>query len=257
MNKELLASINSESSISNVWPNIILAGYRGSLAHGTAGDIIDDIDIGGVFISPINHYFGLTRLEHIEKVDVNDKYDFALFEIRKYFGLLLKSNPNVLSLLWLPDNLYLVQTELGKKIIDNRTLFVSKHLHKSFGGYAFGQLRRMTRCCSDKAYQGKKRKERFERFGYDCKNAAHLIRLLRMGIEVLSTGEINVARHDALQLKEIKRGDWSLSQIEKEADRLNSLLDLALVNSKLPERPDYKKAEQLLINILMEYFRKI
>ena len=116
MKKELKAAIESDETINNIWPKIGLAGYRGSIAHGTAGDIIDDIDIGGVFIAPETNYLGLTSLEHIERIEIADKYDFALFEIRKYFRLLLKSNPNVLSLLWLPQNLYVVQNDWGKRI---------------------------------------------------------------------------------------------------------------------------------------------
>ncbi len=250
MTGELRAAIESDETVSKIWSSIRLAGYRGSVAHGTAGDIIDDVDVVGVFIAPPSHYFGLTSLEHIERIGIADKYDFALFELRKYFRLLLKSNPNVLSLLWLPQNLYIIQTDWGKWLIENRDIFMSKALYKSFGGYAYGQLRRMTHPCTNQAFQGKRRRERFEKFGYDCKNAAHLIRLLRMGIEALTSGEINVARHDAKQLKEIKRGDWTLKQIEDEADRLQHLLDEAFVKCALPNKPDYKKAESVLIDIL-------
>lgn len=252
MTGELRVAIESDEAINNIWCKVGLVGYRGSIAHGTAGDIIDDVDIGGVFIAPREHYLGLTQIEHIERIGVAGKYDFALFEIRKYFRLLLKSNPNVLSLLWLPQNLYIIQNAWGKEIIDNRHLFMSKALYKSFGGYAYGQLRRMVHPCTDQAYQGKRRRERFEKFGYDCKNAAHLIRLLRMGIESLLTGEIYVARHDAKQLKEIKRGEWPLSKVESEAERLQHLLDDAFVKCELPARPNYQEAEQLLVSILEE-----
>lgn len=252
MKKELKAVIESDDVINGIWPNIGLAGYAGSIAHGTTGDVIDDIDVRGVFIAPEPHYFGLTRLEHIERISIADKYDFALFEIQKYFRLLLKSNPNILSLLWLPQNLYVIQSDWGKEIIENRNIFMSKALYKTFGGYAFGQLHRMTRLCTNQAYQGKKRRERFEKFGYDCKNAAHLIRLLKMGIEALLTEEINVARHDAKQLKAIKQGEWTLKQIETEAERLQHLLDDAFVKCNLPSRPNYQKAEKLLISILKQ-----
>jgi len=51
---------------------------------------------------------------------------------------------------------------------------------------------------------GAKRKSLVEKFGYDTKNAAHLILLLRMGIEFLSVGVLHVKRHDAQELLEIK-----------------------------------------------------
>ncbi len=256
MTGELRFAIESDETLIKAWPNVGLAGYRGSIAHGTAEDVIDDIDVVGVFISPITHYFGLTHFEHIERIGVVNKYDFALFEIRKYFNLLLKSNPNVLSLLWLPQNLYIVKSDWGKQIIENRQIFMSKILYKSFGGYAYGQLRRMKHSCTNQAHQGKKRRERFEKFGYDCKNAAHLIRLLRMGIEALTSGEINVARHDAKQLREIKQGCWTLKQVESESERLQHLLDEAFVRCALPSKPNCEKAENLLIDILKQNILK-
>jgi len=254
MNNELKVAIESDNTINDVWSRVGLAGYVGSISHGTAGSIIDDVDICGVFISPREHYFGLTRLDHIMRTKIAEKYDFALFEITKYFRLLLGSNPNVLSLLWIPENMFIIRSDWGKLIYNNRQLFISKKLYKTFGGYAFGQLQRMTRLCSKQAYQGAKRRERFERFGYDCKNAAHLIRLLKMGIEALATGEVNVYRHDAKLLKEIKSGQWTLQQVETEAHRLQALLDEAFVRCTLPDNPDFAKSEKLLVEIIEDYF---
>jgi len=57
-------------------------------------------------------------------------------------------------------------------------------------------------------YMGKKRRELVRRVGYDAKNAAHLIRLLRMGIEFLTEGTLYVERPDAAELLDIKRGVW-------------------------------------------------
>lgn len=253
MNKQLRAAINSDEAIKIAWGNIGISTYRGSLAHGTAGDILDDVDVGGVFIAPIENYIGLTSIEHIDRVCVADKYDFCLYEVRKFFRLLLKSNPNVLSWLWMSENMYLDMTPWGRYIIEHRDIFMSKAMYKSYGGYAFGQLKRMTHPCTDQAFQGKKRRERFEKFGYDCKNAAHLIRLLRMGIEALTTGEIQVARHDAIELKEIKCGNWSLEKVGEEAERLQKLLDESFVRSNLKARPDFKKAEEILVEILREH----
>ncbi len=258
MNKELRAAIDSDEALRDAWQNVGISGYRGSFAHGTAGDVIDDIDVGGVFIAPVENYFGLTHIEHVDRVCVADKYDFCLYEIRKYFRLMLKSNPNVLSWLFLPENMYLDMAPWGRYIVKNRHIFMSKAMYKSYGGYAYGQLKRMTRPCTNQAFQGKKRRERFEKFGYDCKNAAHLIRLLRMGIEALTSGEIQVERNDAVELKEIKYGEWSLEKVGSEAERLQKLLDEAYVRSPLPPKPDFKKAEELLVEILdAQYGRNI
>jgi len=250
MNHKLLLAIKSDEVLEKTWNSISLAGYRGSVSHGTAGDILDDIDICGVFLAPPSHYFGLTKFEHVERIGVDGMYDFTLFEIRKYFKLLLSANPNVLPLLWLPENMYLVRADWADWLIENRMLFMTKMLYKSYGGYAHGQAQRMTHVCTAGAFQGSKRRKRFEKFGYDCKNASHVIRLLRMGIEALTMGEINVVRHDAKVLKAIKAGQWSLLEVRYEIDRLQNLLDEALVRCGLPDKPDMEKVEGVLIDIV-------
>jgi len=50
------------------------------------------------------------------------------------------------------------------------------------------------------------RAELERRYGYDTKHAMHLIRLLRMAVEVLSTGEVVVRRPDAEDLRAVRRG---------------------------------------------------
>jgi len=69
-------------------------------------------------------------------------------------------------------------------------------------------------------YQGKKRKYLVDKFGFDVKNAAHLVRIMRMCVEFLHEGEFHVFRDDAELLKNIKRGEWSLEQVKEEAERL-------------------------------------
>ena len=73
---------------------------------------------------------------------------------------------------------------------------------------------------STMGYMGEKRKALVDKYKFDTKNASHCIRLLRMCMEALITGEVHVFREDASQLLEIKRGRWSLEQVKAEADRL-------------------------------------
>lgn len=236
--------------------NTILLGYVGSMSHGTYvtnddPDSIDDKDIQGICIGDRDKYFGLGNFE---QKDIQYKeWDSVVYEIRKFFRLLLKGNPNVLSLLWLREEDYIIRTDYGRWIIENRNLFASRQVYDSYVGYANGQLKRMTHAAC-KGYMGAKRKALVERFGYDTKNAAHLIRILRMGIEFLLDGELRVFRHDREMLKEIKRGNWTLDQVKVEAGRLFRLADEAFIKSTLPNKPDYKKAEELLINILESHF---
>ncbi len=236
--------------------NLILLGYRGSIAHGTyvpstEPTSIDDKDLMGVYIGRKEHYLGFENREVYERAV--GEWDVVLYELRKYVGLCLKSNPNVLSLLWLPMKYYVWKDVYGLSLIANRKLFVSKQAYHSFTGYAHGQLHRMTNFKFE-GYMGDKRKQLVEKFGYDTKNAAHLIRLLKMGIEFLVEGELHVEREDATQLIDIKKGLWSLEQVKKEAERLFNLSQETYVQSKLPDKPDVAGAEKMLIEILEACF---
>jgi len=241
-------------------PGLVLAGYRGSVAHGMYVPdsdplSIDDKDLMGVYIGPIEQYYGLKALWKPKPWEkMLREWDVVCYELRQYVYLLLKSNPNVMALLWLDPKHYTVITSAGQQLIDNRHLFASKHAYRSFTGYAHGQLHKMTHHAFE-GYMGEKRKRLVEQFGYDTKNAAHLIRLLRMGIEFLTDGALYVERHDAQQLLEIKRGEWSLEQVKTEATRLFAQTEEAYMHSALPETPDAIQAEQLLVTILLEHFR--
>jgi len=256
MNEIKLAGLSQEETNNIIPENTILLGYVGSISHGTQipkeeKDSIDDIDIMGLCIAEKDVYLGLQKFE---QKDIQYKeYDSVVYEIRKFFSLLLKQNPNVLGMLWLRPENYIYKSTQGQWIINDRNLFISKEAYHSFVGYAHGQLHRMEHLAC-KGYMGEKRKQLVEKFGYDCKNAAHLIRLLRMGIEYLVDGELRVFRQDADELKEIKSGKWALEKVKKEADNLFALAKEAFIRSSLPNKPDYKKAENLLIDIIENNF---
>jgi len=239
----------------------ILLGYRGSIAHGTYKsnkdpNSIDDKDLMGICIPPIDYYYGLKTFGSRGTMEIKqNEWDIVLYELTKVIRLLEKGNPNVLSLLWLEPQYYLKVTEAGQMLIDNRDMFVGKHAYHSYVGYARGQLHRMTHHLACKGYMGEKRKKLVEKYGYDCKNASHLIRILRQGIEFLSDGELHVLRNDAQELLEIKIGEWSLERVKSEAERLFALADEAFIHSKLPVKPDHEKVNKLSVNIA-ECWRK-
>ncbi len=243
-------------------PEAIIVGYRGSIAHGmyvpqSDPDSIDDKDIMAITIPDISYYYGLRNYgSRGTKEIVRNEWDIVVYELRKYISLLVKSNPNVLALLWMEETDYITITDEGKLLIDNRDMFVTKQAYHSFVGYAHGQAHRMTHMAFE-GYMGEKRKQLVKKFGYDTKNAAHLIRLLRMGIEYLVEGELYVKRKDATQLLEIKRGEWTLKQVQKESDRLFALAEEAYIRSSLPGKPDMDKVNNLCIEICQSRFKEM
>jgi hypothetical protein len=97
---------------------------------------------------------------------------------------------------------------------------------------------------------GEKRQAMVRKYQYDVKNAAHLIRLLRMVCRLPSHGRLQVFRtSDAEELKAIKQGAWSLDQVKAEAERLFAGIEDARGASSLPPRPDDSAANQLLIEL--------
>lgn len=175
--------------------NSILEGYRGSHCHGTYipnsnPNSVDDIDIFRVVVQPKEYYLGLggylRKQEHYEAFV--GEYDILVYDIRKFVYLLSNGNPNVHIFLWLRPDDYFNITEAGRYLISNRDEFLSQKVIRSFGGYAVSQLKRMTHIKYE-GYMGEKRKSLVDRYGYDCKNAAHCVRLLSTAIDLLKTGE--------------------------------------------------------------------
>ena len=233
----------------------LLMGYRGSISHGMfqpskLPTSIDDKDVIGICIPHRDYYYGLKQFgSRGTKEIVQGEWDIVIFELTKAIRMLEKGNPNIMAILWLHETHYLNITTAGQLLLDSRDLFVGKHAYHSFIGYAHGQLHRMTHAACQ-GYMGAKRKELVKKFGYDTKNASHLIRLLRMGIEFVTDGTLRVMRQDAQQLLEIKRGEWSLEQIKTEAERLFGVAETAFISSKLPDKPDRTKVNQLCVDIV-------
>lgn len=88
-----------------------------------------------------------------------------------------------------------------------------------------------------------------ERHGYDTKHAMHLIRLLKMGQEVLSQATLIVRRPDADWLLGIRDGVFDYEALVKLAGEMTATLDGLMRASTLPEDPDQTAAESLLIQL--------
>jgi predicted nucleotidyltransferase len=86
--------------------------------------------------------------------------------------------------------------------------------------------------------------------GYDTKHAMHLVRLMRMAIEVLETGRLLVERSDRDELLAIRDGAWSYESLEAACEKLRSQIAAAASTSKLPEVPDEPALDALCVEIV-------
>lgn len=82
--------------------------------------------------------------------------------------------------------------------------------------------------------------------GYDSKHAAHLVRLLRMGHEILTTGRVNVWRGDidATELREIRIGAWSYDVLEQYAADMEARV-ASVESPVVPHSPDRASLDAL------------
>jgi len=95
------------------------------------------------------------------------------------------------------------------------------------------------------------RAELEEKFGYDTKHAYHLVRLIRMCREILTTGKVIVKRPDREELLSIRNGAWSYDQLIEFAEREDvALNELYNTTDVLPKHPDKEKLDQLCIQLV-------
>lgn len=118
--------------------NIILLGLGGSHAYGTETPT-SDLDIRGV---TLNNKFDLLTNQNFEQVE-NTETDTVVYSFNKIITLLSNCNPNTIELAGLKPEHYLYISPIGRELLDNKKLFLSKMAVHSFGGYANQQLRRL------------------------------------------------------------------------------------------------------------------
>ncbi|MBX2801304.1 MAG: nucleotidyltransferase domain-containing protein [Myxococcales bacterium] len=103
-----------------------------------------------------------------------------------------------------------------------------------------------------------------ERYGYDTKHGAHLVRLLRMAFEILSTGRVHVWRgaedggpDDVEELQAIRRGAWSYEALVTWADAQTERIDEWLKHhrSPVPEGPDREHLDALCVELMAACLR--
>lgn len=89
-----------------------------------------------------------------------------------------------------------------------------------------------------------------EGFGYDTKHAMHLVRLLRMGKEILTTGEVLVKRPDAQELLAIRNGAWDYDDLVKYAEDMDKEIQEVLYpKTHLRKFPNIHLAAEVLMEV--------
>lgn len=248
---------------------VIYKCYAGSRSYGTniteedakkiaelkGGDwkeYASDVDIRGIFIPHPKYLYGTNAIDEF-RCPIDE--DTVYFSLQKFITLAIECNPNVVEQLFVRDEDILFMNEYGKELRDMRHLFLSKNAYARFASYAHSQLKRMT-----PQDEGSSRNEKRQRIiemaedkggiKYDSKNAMHLVRLYRMGIEILRYGQCHTFRPDAKELLGIRNGDLTLEEVHQLADSYEKEIEEVLHISTIPDVPDFETINRWVMRVV-------
>lgn len=118
--------------------NIMLLGLSGSHAYGTENEN-SDIDIRGCALNSKSDILCGENFEQVTDVPT----DTTVYSFTKLIQLLTECNPNTIEILGLKPEHYLFLSDMGRELLDNRRMFLSRRAISSFSGYATAQFRRL------------------------------------------------------------------------------------------------------------------
>jgi predicted nucleotidyltransferase len=222
--------------------HVLLSGIVGSTAYGLARPA-SDVDRLGVFAVDTAQLHGLQRPAESH---VTTHPDLTLHEAAKWARLALAGNPTVTELVWLPEDLYEVRTELGDELIAIRhSLLSAERVRAAYLGYATQQFARLTNR-GDGSFSADTRHR-------TAKHARHLMRLCHQGYELYTTGRLTIRVENPDRYHEFGEAVAAdPAAAEPLLRRHEALFDTAA--SPLPDRPDPALAEAWLHRVRAAHY---
>ena len=212
-----------------LYDRVIYRCVVGSCAFGLSDDT-SDTDRRGIYLPPADLHWSLYGVpEQLE----NEPSQEAYWELQKFITMALKANPNILECLYTPLVEY--ATPLARELLAMREAFLSRMVYQTYNGYVMSQFKKIS---ADLRNRGEVK----------WKHVMHLIRLLLAGVTVLRDGYVPVLVADHRdRLLVIRRGEEPWEQVEAWRLSLHQEFSAALAATKLPEQPDYERANAFLI----------
>lgn len=208
---------------------VIFRCVVGSRAYGL-DEPGSDTDRRGIYLPPASAHWSLRGVpQQLEDAAGQTCY----WELEKFLRLALRANPTILECLYTP--LVELATPLASELREMRSIFMSKLIHRTYGGYVTSQFQKLE---ADRRNHGT----------LNWKHATHLIRLLLAGTEALREGSVRVTVEEHRdRLLSIRRGDLPWSEVDAWRLRLHRAFDEAFANTRLPDRPDFARADAFLV----------
>lgn len=117
---------------------IIFECRAGSFAYGTNTEK-SDIDIKGIFFQNPSE---LITLEEIPKQVNDENNDISYYSLRRYLELAADANPNILELLFMPEECILKSSEIYQKLLTFRSEFITEKCLETHQAYALAQIKK-------------------------------------------------------------------------------------------------------------------
>ncbi len=212
-----------------VLDNLIVRHVAGSRAYGTDGPN-SDWDYRGVFCAPPEYI--RTPFYKCETFTDGSEEDTMYHELCHFVKLCAGMNPNISETLWVDREHIKLTTPCYEFLREHRKEFLSARVADTTLGYAMSELKKVERSLT----AGKK---------YNTKNAMHVVRLVRMGLEVLDEGVIHVKRPDAKNLLEVKNGLWTFEDVIMYATSMRDKVNELKKKTSLPAGPDKRRLAEL------------
>lgn len=201
----------------------------GSRAYGLDTES-SDIDRRGIYLPPARMHWSLFSVpEQLDSPETEECY----WEFQKFLTLCLKANPNALECLYTP--LVEEARPVVGELLEAKSIFVSRLVYQTYNGYVLSQFKKIEARLRNHG-------------GIKWKHAMHLIRLLIAGITALREGYVPVAvGEERERLLEIRDGALSWDEVDAWRLQLHREFESAFSETRLPERPDYERANSILV----------
>ena len=112
-----------------------LVGSRAYHLHNEQSDF----DHKGIFIHPKNQYL---KLREPAKQISDELTDNVYYSLTRFVELTAQGNPNIIELLFMPDDCIKAQSPILQKLFDQRSLFITKNCFDSHFQYASSQIKK-------------------------------------------------------------------------------------------------------------------
>ena len=234
-------------------PSILYKVIAGSRMYGLATET-SDIDYRGFYKENI---WQVLNRENSEVIVKEGDLDVQIWPTAQFFHLCEKFNSNVVEILWAPEEFIVIDSWQARLLRKHREYFITQQSFNPIIGFSISECRKALVQDTHVSQLSGQRLDSYHKYGFCVKNAAHALRLLDIGIDLIQERKIVFPLKNRDLLLGVKTG-----QMEKEQfydlwqQNLTKLQDLVPI-SWLPKELNKDLIDSLYLEcvapILEEY----